>query len=163
MSLTDVITDPIISDVTHHPIVDGNDYNFTNANISHLWSIMHDQATCGLITIDSSLKESYVKITHGQLDVNGNLVTSGNSIYKLVSALEGKITLDAHDGIVSGFDLQAITSNLMKQNRLEGIVNLLSASFKKGETPFSSLEGLIDIQQGIAHIKKLKLSIKFRE
>ncbi len=107
-----------------------------------------------------SPKESYVKITHGQLDVSGNLVTSGNSIYKLVSTLEGKITLDAHDGIVSGFDLQAITSNLMKQNRLEGIVNLLSASFKKGETPFSSLEGLIDIQQGIAHIKKLKLLAK---
>ena len=107
-----------------------------------------------------SPKESYVKITHGQLDVSGNLVTSGNSIYKLVSALEGKITLDAHDGIVSGFDLQAITSNLMKQNRLEGIVNLLSASFKKGETPFSSLEGLIDIQQGIAHIKKLTLLAK---
>lgn len=107
-----------------------------------------------------SSKESSVKITQGKLDINGSLITSGDSIYNLVSALRGKITLNAQDGIISGFDLQAITENLMKQNRLEGIVSLVSTSFTKGQTPFSSLEGFIDVQQGVGQIKNLKLLAK---
>lgn len=107
-----------------------------------------------------SPKGSSVKITQGKIDIAGDLATSGNSLYALVSALNGKVTLKARDGMISGFDLQKMTSNLGRQNRLEGIVRLLSTSFTKGKTPFSSLDGLIKIQNGIAHIKKLKLLAK---
>lgn len=107
-----------------------------------------------------SPKESSVKMTQGKIDIVGDLATSGNSLYALVSALSGKITLKARDGMISGFDLQKITANLGRQNRLEGIAHLLSTSFTKGKTPFSSLDGLIKIQNGIAHIKKLKLLAK---
>ena len=35
---------------------------FTDENTSLLWSILNVQAKCGLITLDSSLQESYVKL-----------------------------------------------------------------------------------------------------
>ncbi|MGI4850638.1 MAG: AsmA family protein [Janthinobacterium lividum] len=104
-----------------------------------------------------SPKEGAIKITQGRMDIEGDLQTAGNSVHHLIEALRGKMPFHAQDGMISGFDLQAVTSNLMKQNRLEGVSNLLRTSLKQGQTPFSALDGYVDIQQGIAHLKDVKL------
>ena len=104
-----------------------------------------------------SPKQGAIKITQGNMDVIGDLQTFGNSINNLVEGLNGKVTLHAQDGMISGFDLQAVTSNLMKQNRLEGVSNLLRTSLKQGQTAFSVLEGEIDFKQGIGYLKDVKL------
>ncbi|MFM7987074.1 MAG: hypothetical protein ACKPKO_47965, partial [Candidatus Fonsibacter sp.] len=53
LSLVDNATDPLVQ-------IQGN--IFTNGNTSTAWSIVNAQVKCDLVTVDSGMNESYVKL-----------------------------------------------------------------------------------------------------
>ena len=101
-----------------------------------------------------------IRIKQGKLELTGEITTQGNSLYRLIAGVDGKIELKVYNAMVNGLNLESLTSNLMKQNRLEGIIGLLTSSFTEGQTAFSIPASIIDIQEGIATIKNLRLGAK---
>ncbi|MFM7986885.1 MAG: hypothetical protein ACKPKO_46985, partial [Candidatus Fonsibacter sp.] len=52
--LVDVMTDPIVSNTDHG--------DFTDGNTAKTWEILNVQAKCDLVTLDSGLNDSYIKL-----------------------------------------------------------------------------------------------------
>jgi len=98
-----------------------------------------------------------VRITKGKLDLSSDLTTEGTSEYDFVKNLNGFINLKSTNGMITGFDLQAISDKFGDIVSLDSVLSLISGSLTKGNTPFSSLDGTLLIQNGKINISKIEL------
>jgi uncharacterized protein involved in outer membrane biogenesis len=104
-----------------------------------------------------SPSQGKIKVTQGVVTLNADLYTSGNSAFEYVKSLSGTTTLSVKDGVIRGFDLQKVSTQLGKMRNLATALKLLNTSFEGGQTSFKSLDGTITIKEGIARITQMDL------
>jgi uncharacterized protein involved in outer membrane biogenesis len=98
-----------------------------------------------------------IKLVGGKFSLNSALTTRGKSMYELVFNLAGPIKMAAREGVINGFDLQAISQRLKQINNLQGLLGLLSNFMAKGKTTFKSFDGDILFKNGIGTIQSMQL------
>jgi uncharacterized protein involved in outer membrane biogenesis len=94
------------------------------------------------------VKTSKVKVIKGTAGFDADLTTQGGSLLAMVSHLNGVVKFKAKNGVIQGFDLQALTdlvSNLNAVQALASIPKILGG----GETNFSDLETTVNFTSGI--------------
>ncbi|MGB0631204.1 MAG: AsmA family protein [Alphaproteobacteria bacterium] len=88
----------------------------------------------------------------GNLSHDLAFTTRGNSQYELIRGLNGNGSLTVTDGVVRGFDLQALNRSL-RGGGLRNLASLIPAAAasigKSRTTKFSSLKGTIQIANGV--------------
>jgi len=102
-------------------------------------------------------QEGRIKIVHGKLSLSSDLTTHGRSIYEMIHHLTGPLTIQAQEGMISGFNLPAISQGLSNLKSLGSLLALLNTGMGKGQTPFSSFDGNILFKEGIGLIQSMKL------
>ena len=85
LSLFELASDPIINRVSAYPDIGGVVTKFTSANTSHDWSILNVHVKCDLVTLDSSLQNSYAEHV-----LSGKNLPINYSTYVLFNAVRFK-------------------------------------------------------------------------
>ncbi|AIL12557.1 hypothetical protein IM40_01945 [Candidatus Paracaedimonas acanthamoebae] len=98
-----------------------------------------------------------IKLVGGKFSLHSTLSTRGKSMYELVANLTGPIKLNARDGIINGFDLQAISQRLKQVNNIQGLLGLLTNFMAKGQTTFQRFDGDILFKNGMGTIQTMQL------
>lgn len=98
-----------------------------------------------------------IKLVGGKFSLNLALSARGKSIYELVTTLAGPIKLNARDGVINGFDLQAISQRLKQVNNIQGLLGLLSNFMAKGQSTFQRFDGDILFKNGMGTIQAMQL------
>ena len=111
---------------------------------SHVQFTEVDLATCL-----GQLFGSHVLEGHGTLalDVTG----SGNSVLAITRSLDGKASVEAQDGALTGFNVEELLRRLERQP-LSG-----NGSFRSGRTPFDTLALGVKIHEGVVSIGNLHI------
>ena len=87
----------------------------------------------------------------GRGNLNVSLVASGSSPFGLASSLDGTATLTAHDGAISGFNVEQLLKRL-ERRPLSGAGN-----FRQGATPFDNLTVSLKFADGIATAEDVRV------
>lgn len=102
-------------------------------------------------------KAANIEAATGRASVDGRFTTAGNSEYDLVRALQGDATLSARDGTVEGVDLRALSDQLAALNDPEDFLSLADAGLSEGTTRLDSLDGTIQVRNGLATTNDLEI------
>ena len=86
----------------------------------------------------------------GRASVDGRLTSAGYSEYDLVRALQGDATLHAGNGTVEGLDLRVLSDRLGELNDPADFLGLADSGLSGGTTRLDSLDGTIQIRNGLA-------------
>lgn len=81
----------------------------------------------------------------------------GKSSYELVSALNGNANILVKNGLVRGFDLDALSARLEKLNSPEAFLGVLDSALSGGETRFQDLRGSVRIVNGVARMEGMRM------
>jgi len=101
--------------------------------------------------IERALKEAAgVGDVTGRFDMAGELATTGRSQFEMISALGGRATFAARQGIVRGIDLRALSDRLKRLNEITDFLGLIQATMNGGQTAYSTLQGSFMIDKGVA-------------
>ncbi len=87
----------------------------------------------------------------GRGNVAMALEASGASPFGLTQSLSGDVTLNGHDGALSGFNVEQLLRRL-ERRPLSG-----AGDFRSGRTPFDRINAAFKLDQGTATIKDLRL------
>lgn len=98
-----------------------------------------------------------IKIIAGKLSLSSNLSAHGKSLEDMVHHLSGPLLITAKEGVMSGFDLRAISQRLNNLNNLQSLLGLFNTNMQKGHTSFSSFKGDIAFTKGIGTIQSMNL------
>jgi uncharacterized protein involved in outer membrane biogenesis len=79
----------------------------------------------------------------------------GRSLLGLVSTLAGKGTFALSGGYFSGFDLVAFRQGASELATMDAFQPLVGQTLQQGETSFGSLEGAVQLEDGILHFGSL--------
>ncbi|MFA5591930.1 MAG: AsmA family protein [Micavibrio sp.] len=94
----------------------------------------------------------------GDVSMAMNVQTTGLSPHALVSALQGKATLDGTDIVMKGFDLAQIGLAFVDSGKpLDRLQNVVGGAVSGGETRFDTIKGAYDISQGVAIISNMEM------
>lgn len=91
-----------------------------------------------------------VKATKGQMDGQIRLAARGHSQGELLSTLSGDGRIEVKDGLVEGFDLAAMDSQMRKLENIGSLLGLVQAGLSGGTSRFSSLSGNFKADHGVA-------------
>lgn len=95
----------------------------------------------------------------GTFDLDGSLMTAGESPQALISQLDGTVSLRGHDGVINGINVPAVNQRLSQVKGLGDLASLLKAA-TSGSTRFSKLEGGFKLADGIARSDDLHLVVE---
>jgi len=87
----------------------------------------------------------------GRGDMSSTLEASGANAFALAQSLDGSATLTAHDGALSGFNVEQLLRRL-ERRPLSGAGN-----FRNGATPFDTLKVAVTIKDGMANADDIQL------
>jgi AsmA protein len=109
---------------------------------------------------DANLKQvisqgTTIKIIAGKLTLSADLSTHGKSSTDMIQHLSGPVNITAKDGVISGFDLHAISERLASLQNIQSVLGLLDTHMGKGQTPFSTFKGDILLNEGIGTIQSM--------
>jgi uncharacterized protein involved in outer membrane biogenesis len=100
----------------------------------------------------------------GNFDIEGGILNydmalsaRGRSEFDMISSLNGDGRVNVRDGIVKGFDLAAVSNRLKNLNRATDILGLFGSAMGGGATRFSTLNGTVQIRNGVVRTKDMKL------
>jgi uncharacterized protein involved in outer membrane biogenesis len=96
-------------------------------------------------------------ITNGVLDFDMKIAATGKSQHDMVSALDGQGRLAVRDGIITGFDLQAVNDRLKNLERSLDLLSLFAGAMQGGTTKFSSLDGTMRIEKGVVRTDDFRM------
>lgn len=99
-----------------------------------------------------------IKIVDGLLNVSASLKSNGASVAHLISRLSGHLTLDAKDGVIHGFDLQALSRQVGAIKDIGSFAGLFMTYMAGGSTSFKTYNAVINFQNGIGKIDQMTLS-----
>lgn len=122
------------------------------------------------LTVDVNLQEANlknlltrganVKIVEGILTLSAHFKTHGISMAQLMSQLDGQISLEAKDGVIHGFDLQALSRQVSALKDIGGFAGLFMTYMAGGSTPFKAYNAVVQFQKGVGKIDRMTLSAK---
>jgi hypothetical protein len=102
-------------------------------------------------------QQGKITIASGILNLNAELNSAGSSEFEYIKNLSGTVTLNAQKGAINGFNLKKVSEQLGKTQSVASLFKLLNAAFEGGQTPFSSFDGALSINDGIARITQMNL------
>ncbi len=91
-------------------------------------------------------------VVSGLLNVNLNASASGHSVAALLATLTGEVSCRAKDGVVSGFDLPALSRSLMLQD-LAAATSAVRAALLPSQTAFSTLDLKLGLLRGAGSLE----------
>jgi hypothetical protein len=94
-----------------------------------------------------------VELLSGQISAGLAMTASGHSPAALLSTLDGTIRLAAHDGVVAGFDLSALSDGLLHGANDAALAGALSG----GTSEFQFLDGAATVHRGQFILKETHL------
>lgn len=98
-----------------------------------------------------------IKIVSGQLESKAQFRASGNSMFDWVSSLDGEASFQVQDGMVSGFDLKAVSRRLQNLTQPAVLFDLVQSVMTQGKTKFMDCRGKILFNKGIGTVQELHL------
>ncbi|MFZ0695288.1 MAG: AsmA-like C-terminal region-containing protein, partial [Alphaproteobacteria bacterium] len=98
-----------------------------------------------------------IDIASGKLDFGMKTAGTGASPFDLVSSLAGNGTMQVTDGVVQGFDLNAISDRLKNLNSAMDFLAAFGTSMSGGQTKFSKLAGTFTIDKGVVRTNDVAL------
>jgi len=101
-----------------------------------------------------------IKIVGGKLSLSSNFSTHGHNVEEMVQHLAGLVSVQAKDGIISGFDLHALSHSLTSLKDVQSFMGLLGATMQNGKTFFSSFKSDVTFKEGIGIIQLMNLIAK---
>lgn len=87
----------------------------------------------------------------GEVDLDLDLKGAGRSEHDIVAGLDGEGAIKGREGVIKGFNLDAISERLQDPNGKDDILTLISAGIDGGSTRFSEMEGTFTIEDGVVH------------
>lgn len=93
----------------------------------------------------------------GKATIDGRFTAQGASEFDIVSNLNGDATISARDGTVEGVDLEKISDQLGNLNGATAFLALANTSFSGGTTRLHSLDGTIQVRNGLAETRDTRL------
>lgn len=96
-------------------------------------------------------------IQGGITDFDLNIRSAGRSPLAMVRDLSGNGKLASRDGIVSGFDLKAISDRLKNIDGVIDLLTLFGASMQGGQSRFSTLDATFKIEKGVVRTNDVLL------
>lgn len=127
----------------------------TAENACHVTLALKEANLKGIVPL-----EGRIKIIEGKLSLSGDLSTRGQSVDAMVRQLTGPVTIQARDGVISGFDLPALSQRLGNLQNPQSLLTLFTTAMGKGKTPFSSFKGDIRFHKGVGTIQSMNLVAK---
>ena len=100
-----------------------------------------------------------VEAVTGRASIDGRFATEGRSEYDLISALSGDARISAQDGSVQGVDLPAVSAQLDDLSRIEDFLALARSGLSGGATRLDSLDGTINVKNGLASTDDLRILV----
>lgn len=97
------------------------------------------------------------KIIGGKFSLSTVLKTQGHNLNDMVARLGGHVKVIAKDGIISGFDLKAISQRLKEVKSIPSLLGLLTESLSKGKTTFHKFKSDVSFTNGIGTIQHMEL------
>ena len=92
----------------------------------------------------------------GAFDLDGSLISAGESPQALIARLDGTVSLRGRDGVINGINVQAVNQRLSQVKGLGDLASLMKAA-TSGSTRFTKLEGGFKLADGIARSDDLHL------
>lgn len=104
------------------------------------------------------VKNAAFKVLKGQTAATIDVVSSGKSMYDLVSNLKGLVTISLKNGLFQGFNLQSFVDLVKNLNGPQLLPNLMGV-MQGGETRFDALKAGLSFKGGVGQISSFDLSI----
>ena len=98
-----------------------------------------------------------VGMINGVLDLDMKLATVGRSQHDMVSTLAGQGRFAAREGMVLGFDLQAVSERLNNLGQPLNFLSLFAGAMGRGTTKFIVLDGTMRIDNGVVRTDDLRM------
>jgi uncharacterized protein involved in outer membrane biogenesis len=96
-------------------------------------------------------------IKGGVTDFDLSISSSGSSPLAIVRRLSGSGKLNSRNGIVSGFDLKAISDRLKNIDSVIDLLSLFGSSMQGGQSRFSELKATFKIDRGVVRTNDVLL------
>lgn len=125
----------------------------TNSDVSLKLGIDNASVQRILSKVDSD----DIKVVKGNLDALLTFKTFGSSMWDFVNNLEGPVSVDVLQGVVSGIDLKNLSQKLKNVQNIAGLTDLFSGSLGGGQTAFSEARLAVAFNKGIGRVGKLSL------
>ncbi|PZO83180.1 MAG: hypothetical protein DI626_09275 [Micavibrio aeruginosavorus] len=94
----------------------------------------------------------------GNVSFDMNVQSTGLSPHALVSALQGKATLDGQNVVMKGFDLAQIGLAFVDSGKpMDRLNSIVGGAVSGGETRFDTIKGGYDIMQGVVTISSMAM------
>jgi uncharacterized protein involved in outer membrane biogenesis len=120
--------------------------------------VMEAKVTVSQANVGKALFEAaQFDIRGGITDLTAEIRAVGDSPRAMVRTLGGKGRFLSRDGVVSGFDLGAVSDRLKNLNRAADLLSLFGSAMGGGETKFTSLGGSFTIQKGVLKSNDIRL------
>lgn len=107
---------------------------------------------------DALIGAAGLDVADGLLAADLDLTSKGRSMFELVSRLGGNGRLEVRDGVVRGFDLDAVSRQLGDIRNAGSLLGLVQAGMSGGATRFSSLTGSFQAENGVIASRDLALA-----
>ncbi|HJP21378.1 MAG TPA: AsmA family protein, partial [Alphaproteobacteria bacterium] len=91
-----------------------------------------------------------VDVASGTFGLDGSFQSRGRNQLEMIGNLGGQAALAAERGIISGFDLKALSDRLKELDRGGDFLRLIQSSMRGGQTRFSRVGGTAKIERGVA-------------
>ncbi len=105
---------------------------------------------------DALIGVADLDLAEGTFDASADLSSSGQSLAEMIGRLEGKASIEGHDGTLRGFDLAAVNEKI-KNPKSASLLALLQSGMRGGETRFESMQGALHAAGGVVVIDDLAL------
>jgi uncharacterized protein involved in outer membrane biogenesis len=109
-------------------------------------------------TIANPLLEQPFDLTAGQADAEVNLQAAGHSPAALLASLGGSARLHVADGVLTGFDLGAISAALADDGQRAAAEGIIRRALSAGATAFDRLTLAAEIERGSARLTQAEFA-----
>lgn len=118
--------------------------------------------TAHLVVTNANIRQALatsanIRIADGALDLTTDLASSGRSMRDMMSGLDGTGRMAVRDGVVTGFDLDAVNRRLSDIRDPAGLITALQTGLNGGATRFKTVNGTFRAKDGVVHTDDLRM------
>ncbi|MDP6404601.1 MAG: AsmA family protein [Alphaproteobacteria bacterium] len=101
-----------------------------------------------------------IDVATGSFGLEGSFQARGRSQIEMIRSLGGQTSFAAQEGVVSGFDLKALSDRLKELDRGGDFLRLIQTSMRGGQTRFSRVGGTAKIEKGVARSDDIRADLE---
>ncbi|NQV21445.1 MAG: AsmA family protein, partial [Rhodospirillales bacterium] len=100
-----------------------------------------------------------IDVLTGRAGFSGEFETAGRSQYQMITALGGGARISAREGLIRGIDLRRLSDRLQIIDKISDVLGVVAGSLSGGQTAYHSVEGVIQVEKGIARATDVRADI----